>query len=507
MNIISLLLIVTATQTDSLVSRYANGITAEGLKEQLYIVAGADMEGRETGTAGQHKAAAYITDQFRKAGLQPGANGAWEQYFSLHQDTLTAGNITANGKEYLFGRDFYTSIGDSKNEAIQSGEVVFAGYGISAPGYDSYKGLDVKGKIVVVLEGEPRKNDTAFVISGNRHPSVLATSLQKQQHAAGLNVKALLIVNETAARMGQVSGNRLRRTGVYVGSKKTATVNGCNVYYISPAMAAGLLGLPAANLQQAAAALKPLTRKLPVKITFEKGIHEMKASNVLGFLEGTDKKEELVFITAHYDHLGKQDGQIHYGADDDGSGTVAVIEMAAAFARAKKDGHGPRRSIVFMTVSGEEKGLLGSRYYTENPVYPLEQTVADLNIDMIGRIDPGHEKDTNYVYIIGDDKLSSELRPINEQANAHTGLQLDYKYNDPADPNRFYYRSDHYMFAQHNIPIIFYFNGTHADYHRPSDTVEKISYDLMARRAQLVFYTAWNIANRENRVKVDRHTR
>jgi Zn-dependent M28 family amino/carboxypeptidase len=159
-----------------------------------------------------------------------------------------------------------------------------------------------------------------------------------------------------------------------------------------------------------------------------------------------------------------------------------------------------------MTVSGEEKGLLGSKYYTENPIYPLNKTVVDLNIDMIGRIDPMHEKDTNYVYIIGDDKLSSSLRPINEKANAtFTKLHLDYKYNDPEDPNRFYYRSDHYMFARNNIPVIFYFNGTHEDYHRITDTVEKIDYPLLARRAQLVFYTAWEIANRDERLKVDRH--
>lgn len=243
-----------------------------------------------------------------------------------------------------------------------------------------------------------------------------------------------------------------------------------------------------------------------IDIQFRKGIRELKSSNVLGYLEGTDKKDEVVFVTAHYDHLGVQDGQIYYGADDDGSGTVAVMEIAAAFANAKKAGHAPRRSIVFMTVSGEEKGLLGSKYYTENPLYPLDKTVVDLNIDMIGRIDPMHEKDTNYVYIIGDDKLSSSLRTINEKANAtFTKLHLDYKYNDPDDPNRFYYRSDHYMFAKNNIPVIFYFNGTHEDYHRITDTVEKIDYSLLARRAQLVFYTAWEIANRDEKLKVDRH--
>ena len=219
------------------------------------------------------------------------------------------------------------------------------------------------------------------------------------------------------------------------------------------------------------------------------------------------QKIRCVFITAHYDHEGKRgDSVIYYGADDDGSGTVSVIELAEAFAKAKAEGKGPRRSIVFMTVSGEEKGLWGSGYYGEHPIFPLEKTTADLNIDMIGRIDPKRTvgDSTNYVYVVGDDKLSSDLRTINEAANKkYTKLELDYKFNDPKDPMRIYYRSDHYNFAKHGVPIIFYFNGTHADYHRPTDTPDKISYPLLAKRAQLVFYTAWEMANRNEMLKRD----
>jgi Zn-dependent M28 family amino/carboxypeptidase len=308
--------------------------------------------------------------------------------------------------------------------------------------------------------------------------------------------------------MEKVSGSNLYKTPTYMRKPQPAAAYTANVYYISPEMAAGLLGIKdAGTLLEPATAdkLKPRVVKKPVQVVFKKEVKQLRSSNVLGYLEGTDKKNELVFVTAHYDHLGQRGDEIFYGADDDGSGTSAVMEIAAAFGRAVKAGYRPRRSMVFMTVSGEEKGLLGSKFYTENPVYPLEQTVADLNIDMIGRIDPMHEKDTNYVYIIGDNKLSSALRPINEKANnTFTRLHLDYKYNDPDDPNRFYYRSDHYMFALHNIPIIFYFNGTHDDYHRPTDTVDKIDFSLLSRRAQLVFYTAWEIANREERLPVDR---
>ncbi|WP_299438971.1 M28 family metallopeptidase [uncultured Aquimarina sp.] len=231
------------------------------------------------------------------------------------------------------------------------------------------------------------------------------------------------------------------------------------------------------------------------------------SENVLAYVKGTEKPDEIVVISAHYDHVGVDgNGNIYNGADDDGSGTVSLLEIAEAFAKAAKDGQGPKRSILFLHVTGEEKGLYGSKYYTENPVFSLENTVANLNIDMIGRIDKDHEQEDkrNYIYLIGSDRLSTELHNISEEANTKfTKLNLDYTYNAKDDPNRFYFRSDHYNFAKHNIPIIFYFNGVHEDYHQPSDTPDKIEYDLMTERAKLVFYTAWEVANREKRLIVD----
>jgi Zn-dependent M28 family amino/carboxypeptidase len=227
--------------------------------------------------------------------------------------------------------------------------------------------------------------------------------------------------------------------------------------------------------------------------------------NVLGYLEGTDKKDEVIVITAHYDHIGLRGEQINNGADDDGSGTSAVIEVAEAYALAKAAGHGPRRSILFMTVTGEEKGLIGSHYYTNNPVFPLESTVVDLNMDMIGRHDKVHDDDREFVYLVGSDRLSTELHELSEKANStFTKLSLDYTYNDESHPMKIYYRSDHWNFAKHNVPIIFYFNGVHDDYHRPTDTVDKIEFDLLQKRAQLVFYTSWIIANREQRLVIDK---
>lgn len=229
------------------------------------------------------------------------------------------------------------------------------------------------------------------------------------------------------------------------------------------------------------------------------------SENIWAFIEGSEKPDEIVVISAHYDHVGVKDGEIYNGADDDGSGTVALMEMAAAFQKAKNEGNGPKRSILILHVTGEEHGLHGSRYYSENPLFPLKNTVADVNIDMIGRRDDFHKDSNNYVYVIGSDYLSTDLYNICESVNQqYIKLAIDYKYNDKKDPNRFYYRSDHYNFAKHNIPSVFLFNGTHADYHKPSDEVGKIEFDALTKRTQYAFAIAWEIANREQRLVVDK---
>jgi hypothetical protein len=241
-----------------------------------------------------------------------------------------------------------------------------------------------------------------------------------------------------------------------------------------------------------------------IPIEFFKGRSKNDSENVLAFIKGTEKPDEIIVISAHYDHVGIKDNEIYNGADDDGSGTVAVLEIAEAFKKASKNGNGPKRSVLFINFTGEEIGLMGAKYYAENPVLPLAHTVANLNIDMIGRVDAKYADNPNYIYIIGADKLSTELHQISENVNTkYTNLIFDYTYNDENDPNRFYYRSDHYQFAKNNIPIIFYFNGVHDDYHKPTDTPDKINYELLAKRAQLVFYTAWELANKPERLKVD----
>jgi len=229
------------------------------------------------------------------------------------------------------------------------------------------------------------------------------------------------------------------------------------------------------------------------------------SENVLAFIKGSEKPEELLVLSAHLDHVGlDSNGNVYNGADDDGSGTVALLEIADAFQQAVKEGNGPKRSILFLHVTGEEKGLYGSKFYTQYPVYPLANTIANLNIDMIGRVDDAHLEDPNYVYLIGSDKLSTDLHNISAAINEkYAKINLDYRYNVENEPNRFYYRSDHYNFAKNNVPVIFYFNGVHDDYHRISDTPDKINYEMLEKRTQLVFATAWELVNRKDRPVVD----
>ena len=243
---------------------------------------------------------------------------------------------------------------------------------------------------------------------------------------------------------------------------------------------------------------------IDTRITKE-NIDWVRTENVAAIIRGSEKPNEYIIITAHLDHVGIQGDDIYNGADDDGSGSMALLEIAQAFKLAVLDGNRPKRSIVILHVSAEEKGLLGSRYYVENPLFPLENTITNLNVDMIGRTDPTRESDNDhYIYLIGTDRLSSMLHETSEKVNERTvNLELDYRFNAWDDPNRFYFRSDHFNFAKNNIPVIFYFSGTHEDYHMPTDTADKIRYDLLTQRARLIFHTAWEIANMKETIKVD----
>ena len=451
---------------------YAKTITAADLKKHLYIVAGAEMEGREATSEGERKAAAYIENEFKRIGLQPGNNGSFRQYFPVYQDSIIRAGLEVNGQKYTLDKDF--NPGMNNLAALQSfSEAVFLA---STVPVDSIKNMDIAGKLIIITGISQARNE----------------ALRSKGPAAVLTVSSTYPRTRPAARTGNMTMQLFKRA------------IGAQTFMISEAVAKAIVGNQYDSLK---AATLPKVVMANVQLDLQKSTTTLQSSNVIGILPGTDLKDEYLFITAHYDHEGKRgDSVIYYGADDDGSGTVSLIELAEAFVKAQKEGKGPRRSIAIMAVSGEEKGLWGSAYYGANPIYPLAKTTADLNIDMIGRIDPKRKvgDSTNYVYVVGDDKLSSDLRVISEAQNKkYTKLELDYKFNDLNDTERIYYRSDHYNFARYGVPIIFYFNGTHADYHRPTDTPDKINYELMEKRAKLVFYTAWEMANRDQMLKRD----
>lgn len=492
-----------AEQTEVRVTTFAETITESELKAYLFTYASDEFEGRETGKAGQKKAVEYLRDQYKKLGVPAAkADGDYFQHVPLEIAKLPSGTISVNGKEYAIGEDFLTYSGaDGSYDHI-----VYAGYGIEEGDYSDYKDLDVTGKIVLVKFGEPTNEDGTYVLSGNAVKSAWSNTSEsfgkRTQTATSKGARGVLYYD---------TANFSRFKGYYDYMK---TNNAGNMSIKDDDKNAAFIII---NTNMARAIYPdieedhtPKIQTLKISLNLISSDVEIQSENVVAFLKGSEKPEEYIIISSHLDHIGiGAGGQINNGADDDGSGTVAMLEIAEAFKLAADAGMGPKRSIVFLHVTGEEKGLLGSQYYAdEDPIFPLSKTVANLNIDMIGRIDPKRNGDRNYVYLIGSDKLSTDLHELSEAVNKkYTNLELDYTYNDENDPNRFYYRSDHYNFAKNNIPIIFYFNGTHSDYHRPGDTPDKINYDLLENRARLIFYTAWEVANRDQRVIVDKTSR
>jgi hypothetical protein len=493
---------------------YMNTITVKELKEQLFILAADDFEGRETSKPGQKKAAAYLENYYESLGLEKGSmTGVQQQSFPLRKRKLTSTILTVNGKNYESSKDIFSLDAEGLEGTKTFTRIVFAGYGITEGRYNDYQGLDVKDALVVVMDGEPKNKKGKSLISGD------SEQLSDWSYDPGLKValaqqngaKAIVVIRRDYATF-------LPRIKFWLESEKMELIEDMDV-----AVATGIplifTNEKSANewfnvdivkttgigkkkkIKNKSISEVNTTASLKVSVTDE----IVSSENVLAFIEGSDAtlKNEIVVVSAHYDHIGIVNGEINNGADDDGSGTVSAMEIAEAFIQAKKDGNGPKRSVLILHVSGEEKGLFGSDYYTRHPVYPLNNTVCDLNIDMIGRVDEAHKDNEKYVYLIGSDRLSMDLHNLSESVNKQTSnLILDYTFNAEDDPNQFYYRSDHYNFAKNNIPVIFYFSGVHEDYHKPGDDPEKILYDKMCSIAQLVFSTAWEIANQPERLKV-----
>ncbi|QNH61941.1 M28 family peptidase [Hymenobacter sediminicola] len=505
-----------SAQTDW-ANAYAETITQNDLREHLTVLASDAYEGRETGEKGQKMAADYLSTEFKKLGLVgpvKDSDNPYLQHFTMVRSTWNEdATLKLGGQTYKWLVDFY-AMGNSPFQQETTVQPVFVGYGIEQEGYSDYAGKDVKGKDLIILLGEPTSPDGKPVLSKDRSTTKWGNGYRaKAAMAAEKGARSVFFIdfdpNSNFDKLVPRMMPFIRRPGISFKDAKSEARP--TAFFVSPKVGYKLLGTtaPAVTKYMAAAgkASKPVVSTFkPTKFAIKaaKKQEDFTTENVLGFLEGSDKKDDVLVLSAHYDHIGIIDGEVHNGADDDGSGTVTVLEMAQAFAKAKAEGHGPRRSILFLCVTGEEKGLLGSEYYTDHPVFSLSQTVADLNTDMIGRTDKDHEGKGDYVYVIGSDKLSSELHEIVLNSNEkYTKMELDFRFNDPEDPNRFYYRSDHYNFAKHKIPVAFFFNGVHDDYHGAGDEVEKIEFPKMEKRARLVFHSAWELANRDTRVVVD----
>lgn len=488
-----------SAQLDSIALNYAASITEEDLRTHLTVLASDDYQGRDTGKEGQKMAATYLRQAFERMGIPPipphqGPDlvDGYFQPFELIEERIGGLDVVSHKDTLTFLKELFyfneqlledlpvssltymgklSGLTASSQAPVGAKTFLFSGAGLPA---------DISAMVSLRLSIDwARKVEAQLVVVVMDDLSVL---MREMEHAVG--------------------GARMRLAEPAKGETK-GKPQGTQLLLVDRGHADALLTKGRFSKLQRTKPGKDVPAVFTVRSRPQ--LQRVVSENVLAFIEGGDRKDEVVVITAHYDHVGVEDGVVYNGADDDGSGTVALLEIAQAFAKAKADGHGPRRSILVMPVSGEEKGLLGSRHYSENPVFPLENTVADLNIDMIGRFDSVHATSAPYVYVIGSDRLSTELHAVNEEANRlYVGLELDYTFNAPDDPNRFYYRSDHYNFVRKGVPSIFYFSGVHEDYHKPGDDVEKIRFDLLRQRTLLVFHTAWSLANREGRITVDK---
>jgi len=525
-----------AQKTDALL-KYQDEVTVSFLRNHLSILADDSMRGRETAMPGQKKAARYLASQYRQLGLKPiGDNGSYFQHFDVNATKTDSVVFTTykipNGQKMPF--DHSVASEHSSGDFIRAfggtdtlrGKIVFAGFGVddSTHNVNHLNGTDLKGKWVMVFQEIPHVVNGDTLIA----PSVNARSRFRTifgQGAAG--ILAIPVMSDEdfskSAKQAQFGFTKPGNMRLAYRDKGDGSSRGFSRGYdlISPKMAARLLNLDSSraleNYRKELVAhisdfqAKELDYSLS-QIPYSKKV-TLDTENVLAFLEGADPKlkDQVVVMSAHYDHLGvgqpdSTGDRIYNGADDDGSGTIGVLNVAKAFVDAAKQGIRPKRSILFLHVTGEEKGLLGSRYYSDHPVFPVEQTVADLNTDMIGRIDPRHEKEgvENYVYLIGANLISSQLDSLIRVANNQAGqVTLNQRYNDLNDPNQFYRRSDHWNFGRLGIPFVFFFTGVHKDYHRPSDEIDKIRFEKMSRIVRTMYATAVLVANTDTRPTVD----
>lgn len=510
----------------------ADLITAAQLKDYLGFVASDMMEGRDTPSRGLDITAHFIATLLSRWGVKPGGeNGTYFQTISMVREGADAAACHAeiNGRRFAYGVDFLPAGGFGS----ASGALVYVGDGwlVKSAKMDGFGHLDVKGKIVVAhynRMGTPPRG-LRFADLGGLEGTDWA-NVENQAKAKGATGIIYIASRQSLARWermqaGTGTGWMVERYAPQPSNSEPS--DRLPAIVVNESMARALFdgepsgveavyasfpqGTPLASFE-----LKPDKR---ASFTVKIGLQRVNTQNVIGLIEGSDPalKQEYVAVSAHYDHVGMRDGdgegdRIYNGADDDGSGTVAVLAMAEAMSKASIK---PKRSVLFIWHAGEEKGLWGSRYFTDKPTVPLKQMAALLNIDMIGRSKPPGDNnpananlsEPNEVYVIGSKRLSTELGNLVEKVNArYLQLKLNYKYDAPNDPERFYFRSDHYLYAQKGVPIAFYFTGVHEDYHQVSDHVEKIDFTKMEKVARTIYVTLWELAQLKQRPKVDQKT-
>jgi hypothetical protein len=496
-------------------------ITAAQLKEWLYVVASDEMEGRDTPSRGLDLAAKFIADHLSRWGVKPGGDdGTYFQKFAMisrHvEPELTIASV--NGRGFKLGEDFIA-------EPLQgqaSGRIVYVGHGymIKSKDIDAYQGVDVKGKIMLAVEGYPRgvsfqdlngkkagddydTPETYARAHGARGiiyiPTTSTITFWQNRHKFSLSPSRLKLEKprQSGPNIPVISASEQMVKAILDGEKLD--------YEAIKKQAAEGAPIEAFDLSAGKQASFNVNAKIDRAIT----------QNVVGVIEGADPvlKKEYVAVGAHYDHVGiaknAEGDRIFNGADDDGSGTVATLAIAQALAKSPER---PKRSVIFVWHAGEEKGLWGSEFFTNNPTVPIEQIITQLNIDMIGRSKKGADdnpanKDLtgpNELYVIGSKMMSTDLGNLSEEVNnSFLKLAFNYKYDDPNDSERFFYRSDHFNYARKGVPIIFYFSGVHEDYHGLADTADKIDYQKMEKVARTVFAMMWRLANGPARPKVD----
>lgn len=497
---------------------FADEITIEKLHSDLAVLAHDSLQGRETGTIGEQKAANYLAKRYKEMGLKAvGDNNSYFQHYELIQPAVDEINYTLTNSETGEVADrsvhnktesgnFVTIFGG--NDPLQ-GKVAFVGAGM----IDEEAGIDhfpenLEGKWVLVFY-EEGKTDMRYLQSVLSNEGALGTIL-----VIGTDVEDF--EQEAESRMsgfGQGRGLSLK----YLQDNNSGNAPAFN--RVHPQLGAEMLGLQSLEaleeMQQRIFSQPESFEAYDLNFTLEHRpvINEniVETQNVVAFLEGSDPamKHEVVVLSSHYDHVGvgrpdSTGDNIYNGADDDGSGTTASLQTAEAMMKAKNAGVGPKRSVLFINVSGEEKGLLGSRYYSDHPIYSIQNTVANINMDMIGRVDPEHVEDSSYVYIIGGEIISSGMDSLARVANEMgPNMTLSKRYNDLNDPNQFYRRSDHWNFGRLGVPFVFFFNGTHEDYHRPQDHIEKITFQPFLERTHLVYNLTALLANSPERPVVD----